>query len=175
MTIVSELSAPVALVRDAAACPRWAALCKESRVVRTESETDLYVYNYNDLPWPVSDRDAVAHVVWHQDPSNLAVTMTATAVPGIVPEERKAVRLVSAVTRWRFEPVGEGRILIVSEAHVDPEGPIPAWITNMLLVDSPLKTMQNMREELATGEYDNAHFDFVVEPAPLNASVQRDQ
>ena len=58
---ISEL---VALVMDSSACPDWTALCKESRVVEQVSDTELYVYTINDVPWPVSDRDAVAHVGW---------------------------------------------------------------------------------------------------------------
>ena len=36
----------------------------------------------------------------------------------------------------------------ISDAHVDPGGPLPAWITNVLLVDAPFQTMTRMRAQL---------------------------
>jgi hypothetical protein len=164
MTIQSSLSAAVGLVRDTSACPEWAALCKESYEHERVSETEVYVYSFNDVPWPVSDRDALAHVIWVQDPVTLAVTMTATATEGRLPEVKKVVRLTRAVTRWIFVPTNDGSLDVITEAHVDPSGPTPAWITNMLLVESPIETLTNMRAILATGRYDQAHFDFITEP-----------
>ncbi|PDH39191.1 MAG: hypothetical protein CNE99_06055 [OM182 bacterium MED-G24] len=64
MTIQASPHAAVALAHDTDACQEWAALCKGSYEAEVVSDTELYVYTYNDIPWPVSHRDALAHVVW---------------------------------------------------------------------------------------------------------------
>ena len=160
MTVPQGVNELVGLVMDTDACPEWAALCKSSQITEQVSETELYVYTWNDLPWPVKDRDAVAKVNWHQDSSGI-VTMTAELTTGKVAEDKKALRLTEGTTSWTFHPSAEGT-RIVSEAHLDPGGATPAWLTNMLLVDSPFDTMVGMRDLVATGKYSDAAFDFLT-------------
>ena len=161
MTITASLGELVALVRDAAACMDWAALCAKAELVEILSETEGYVYTLNDLPWPISDRDVVAHVLWSQSPTDLAVTMSATVVSGKLPIEEGVVRLSYGVVSWQFIPVGMGKIEIVSHAHLDPGGVTPAWLTNRLLVDSPFDTMVGMREMTNVDRYKNSSFEFL--------------
>ena len=161
MTVTTDLSALVALVRDTDACAEWAHLCKSAAEHEVVSETELYVYTHNDLPWPVSDRDALAHVIWAKDPATGAVTMRARAVgESDLGKRRGIVRLTDALTSWTFRPV-EGGIRVISDAHVDPGGPLPAWITNLLLVDAPFQTMTRMRALADSGRYDDASFAFL--------------
>ncbi|MFK7731434.1 MAG: START domain-containing protein [Pseudomonadales bacterium] len=159
-----RLQSVVALIRDGKACPRWADLCEESRVVKTVSETEFYVYNLNDIPWPVKDRDAITHVTWERDSDTGMVTMTATATDSdLVPVTKKAVRLENAVTQWMMLPKPDGSLEIASEGHIDPAGPTPAWVTNLMLIDSPFKTMENLRKEMANDAYADITFEFLSE------------
>ena len=68
MVVDAKVAQLVALVEDMAACPDWAAMCKEARVEKRISDTESFVYTYNKIPFPVSDRDVYAHVVWTLDP-----------------------------------------------------------------------------------------------------------
>ena len=163
MTIDAELSSLVGLVQDADACSEWASLCKTAEQVEAVSETEMYVYTLNDLPWPVSDRDAVAHVKWNQDPGSLAVTMTASLVAGKVAENKGVVRLSYGETSWTFTPIENGRVRVDSHAHIDPGGATPAWLTNRLLVDSPFETMVAMRDLVGDPRYQGLSFDFLTE------------
>ena len=67
MTVRASVSSLVALVEDLPACPNWADLCKEAYLVNRVSPTESYAYIYNDVPFPVSDRDVHSHVVWSVD------------------------------------------------------------------------------------------------------------
>ena len=55
-------------------------LCKESYEDEFVSETELKVYNYNNIPWAVSDGDTLAHVVWGFDEKTDAVTVLVRAL-----------------------------------------------------------------------------------------------
>lgn len=164
MIITSPLGELVALVQDTDACPELSSLCRESRILEQRSETEFLVYSYNDIPWPVKDRDAITRVVWHQDPDSLAVHMEASVVMSDLPMTR-AVRIQQAVTSWDFLPLPDGRVRVISKAHVDPGGPTPAWLTNMLLVSQPHATMVSVRDLLASGRYAGARFTFLQEPS----------
>lgn len=164
MMVETSLGALVALVRDSAACRDWAAHCKKAEDVEVISETELFVYTLNDLPWPVADRDAVTHVAWKQDPNDQSVTMTAIVVSSKLPKTKGVVRLTYGVTSWQFTPVGEKTVEVSSRAHLDPEGATPAWLSNRLLVGAPFETMIAMREIAQSTRYDNSQFQFLTEP-----------
>ena len=161
MRVKGKVSSLVALVSDDAACPKWADLCKESKTIEHTSSTEKYVYVYNDIPFPAKDRDVLAHVVWVHTPSTGKVSMTSTATQGRHPEIKQAVRLKDAVSQWHFTPQGDGTVLVESFAHIDPNGPTPAWLTNMMLVSSPLKTMKRMKEIIESGKYADSKIAFL--------------
>ena len=161
MRLTTPIAPLVALVKDTDACAEWAAFCKRAFVAEAASETEAWIYTHNDMPWPVTDRDAVSHVRWYHDAGSGAVWMDSVAAPEHLPREKGRVRLEAAVTSWRFTPVGEGVVEITTQAHVDPAGPVPAWITNRLLVDAPIETLRAMRDLLATGRYADASFAFL--------------
>lgn len=159
MSVPYKVNELVALVMDVTACPKWAALCKESHVAESVSPAEAYIYTYNDLPWPVTDRDAIAHVQW----SSLAgggAQMQARIVDEKVARKKKTIRLTTGITSWEFVPNAEGGTDVVSYAHLDPGGAVPAWLTNILLVDSPFDTMVGMRDLAATGKYQDAPIPF---------------
>jgi len=133
-----RLASLVALIQDAPACEDWADRCAESYVYEEISELESLVYTHNDMPFPVSDRDVLAHVVWEQDPQTLIVEMNSEATIGRMDEVRGRLRLTEAKANWTFRPLGGGRVEISNEAHINPGSALPGWVTNMLLVDTPL-------------------------------------
>lgn len=168
MELEASLGEFVALVMDSKSCPDWAELCKHSEQVSTTSETEMIVYTLNDLPWPVTDRDANAAVRWSQDPQTLAVEMLAKITTEGRPPRKGTLRLQYGVTGWTFTPVGDGRVAVESRAHLDPGGATPAWLTNRLLVDAPYQTLSKMRELILTRKYEGSSISFVREPTAVS-------
>jgi ribosome-associated toxin RatA of RatAB toxin-antitoxin module len=152
MVVKASAASLFALVDDVSACPDWAAMCKEARLEKRISDSESYVYIYNDIPFPVSDRDVYTHVVWTRDPKTNRISMTSTASADGTPKT-KAVRIENAVSQWHFTSNGDGTTTVENFAHIDPNGPTPAWITNMMLVDAPYKTMLKMRKIVESGTY----------------------
>ena len=148
----------VELIFDLQNCPNWADLCKESITVKHVSDLELYIYVYNDIPFPVKDRDVVVHVVWSKNQDSGKVTMHSSATNLELSNKLRAisdsaVRLTSAISQWHFTPLDDGKVLVENFAHIDPNGPTPAWLTNLLLVKSPYKSMRNMRDIIQSGKY----------------------
>jgi len=160
MVVESSLMSLVALVRDSASCSKWANLCKTSHVHESISATENYIYNYNNLPFPIVDRDSLNHVIWEQNSETLKVTMTSRATVGILPKT-KAIRIEKSLSQWHFSPHGKGKVLVELFAHIHPNGPTPAWITNSALITSPFKTMKNMRRIVESGDYDQHTVEFI--------------
>ena len=161
MQFQTQTRSLVALVMDLPNCPNWAAMCKEARSTKYLSETESLIYTHNDLPFPVRDRDVFSLVKWSYEPHSGKVSMVSRAVDGEHPKNKGIIRIEKAVTQWHFTPLSDGDVLVESYAHVDPNGATPAWLTNLLMVDSPYKTMKNMRDILQQGSYKDAQIAFL--------------
>ena len=150
----------VALILDPAACPKWADLCKESRITEQVSEVESFIYTYNDLPFPASDRDVLANVKWRVNPATKTVSMHSSATQNIL-DKTKATRIEEAYAEWYFTQIGDNQVEVTGYAHINPNGNTPAWLTNMLLVSSPYKSLVGMAELINSGTYQDAHFEFI--------------
>lgn len=160
MTVAATVSEVVGLLKDASACEDWAAYCADARLVAAEDETEAWVWTHNDMPWPVRDREVVTHVTWRRDPATGAVHMRAQAVPGRVAVADGHVRLEHAWSRWTITPVEDG-VEVVCVSHADPGSPLPAWITNRMLVDAPWESFERVRTLVRSGRYADATFAFI--------------
>jgi hypothetical protein len=153
--IDASLHSIIALIRDSTACSKWADMCKHSEVHQNVSNSEYYIYTYNNLPFPIKDRDILAHVQWKIDPQNSVLSMRSSATSGVKDINPKAVRLTHAVAKWQFTEQDDGSVLVENIAHVEPNGPIPAWISNRLMISSPYRTLLRMRRLAESGAYDN--------------------
>ena len=86
--------------------------------------------------------------------------MTSTATAGGT-AKTKAVRIENAVSQWHFTPNGDGTTKVENFAHIDPNGPTPAWISNLMLVSAPYKSMSKMREIVESGRYADSKISFL--------------
>ncbi|MCB1671693.1 MAG: START domain-containing protein [Gammaproteobacteria bacterium] len=170
-----RLASLVAVLQDPAACPRWVHHCSRSHLLSTVSEREVYVYSYNDMPFPIRDREIISHVLWSQDPVNRSLTMTGTAVDGFVDRTPGSVRLTEARVAWRFQPLAGGRIRITNRAHLNPGSRIPAWLTNNLLVETPFLTMSAFISLARTSDFREAKASFVSEPSVFAGAGSRQE
>lgn len=159
-----KLASLVALISDAEACADWADRCAEAYVSEKISDAEFYTYTHNDMPFPVKDRDVVAHVKWSQDADSLEVLMDSVAVLGRIEEIRGRLRLTEASAHWRFKPLADGSVEISNDAHINPGSSLPGWVTNMLLVDTPFVTMEAFIKEVRKPKYRDATVSFITEP-----------
>ena len=148
-----------AAINDAPACPEWADTCKASYIHQKISQHEFFIYTLNDLPWPVKDRDVLAHVKWHQDGEG-AVVMQSKAVSNRVAKKKGIVRIEMATAQWRFMPLDSGSTAASFEIHMDPNGSIPSWLLNRLILNSPFTTFNNLAKQAAKEKYDNAELPF---------------
>ena len=165
MIIDGTVAELVALVNDLPRCKDWADLCEFSNALNVISTREQFVHIHNNVPFPIKDRDVVAHVMWNKDAESGKVSMLSRALSKIesnrfMPSTNQAVRIYDAVTQWHFTPEADGRVKVENFAHIDPNGPTPAWLTNLLLVNSPYKTMVNMRKQIESGIYAGATLPF---------------
>lgn len=106
----------------------------------------------------------MSHVIWQQDPDTLVVTMEGSATKGKLEEVKGIVRLTESQISWELTSMADHSTKVVFDAHINPASLLPGWVTNMLLVDSPFKTMEGLRERVKLEKYQRAALSYIKEP-----------
>lgn len=147
MQVKASLSNIVSLVTDAEKCTDWVHRCYSSKIHQQVSDTEYYQYFISRLLWPLKKRDFLLHIKIDQD-EDLKVSIHGKTKVGLYPEQKKLIRIHKTRSLWEFTPLDEGNIKIVGYAHIEPRIKIPKWIVKRTLVNTPYKTLRNMRKHL---------------------------
>ncbi len=168
-TIVhSSLSGLLALFYDVQDAPRWIDRCSRVEALqRNDARHEYTLLMETNMPWPVTDRDAVMKGHWYQDPATLILHLQAgDADSSIYPPRPEYVRTRQLRSNWTFKPLGHGDVEVTTEGHVNPEGHLPAWVINIVLEESPYNTMRNLQTIIKESQFQEAHMSGVTEPMP---------
>lgn len=169
-TFDAPVSRVMAVMAHPQSCMKWVHNCVAARNL-SGTFRDRYAYSVNDMPWPVSDRDYVLHVLTRGDTATGAVEVRMTAVDGHHPEQDGQVRVMKSDTLYRFTPAGEGKTQMTWVQHTEPNGSIPGWLANTLLVDIPYQSVKALREVIHEPRY--ANHQLVFENGKLQDVVDR--
>ncbi|GGH25375.1 hypothetical protein GCM10007423_09540 [Dyadobacter endophyticus] len=157
----ASLSQMVALLLDVEAGTHWVYKTKSCTLLKRVSPTDLYYHSEISLPWPLDNRDFVAHLVTRQDPVTKAVTIDGPVVAGMVPVKKNVVRVSDSKGRWVLTPAA-GKVRIEYMLHTDPGGYLPAWAVNAFAAEGPMETFKSMKQHLKLPKYRNASLTFIA-------------
>ena len=161
-----RLSSLVALISDTEACSRLESRCVEAETLDKINQTESVVYRYNNMPFPVRDRDMVLRLKWHQQPDSLNVNVVISNVTGFLPEKKRRVRMPKVNSGWKFVPLPDGSVEVSSEGHIEPGANLPAWLLNQFLVSAPFKTMEAVASLVREPLYRDAELSFIKEVTP---------
>ena len=144
---VGVLDAPIenlmAVMANPGSCVEWVHNCIESYAFGNGDFSDRYAYSVNDMPWPVTDRDYVLRIRTRGDRSSGEIAMDLNATPHQRAESSSRVRVDRSDTLYRFTPEGD-KTRMVWVQHTDPNGSLPGWLVNSLVVDIPVRSMEEL-------------------------------
>ncbi|MBD3640364.1 MAG: START domain-containing protein [Marinobacter sp.] len=142
---VATLDVPIenlmAVMINPVSCTEWVHNCSESYAFGNGDFHDRYAYSVNDMPWPVADRDYVLRIRTRGDRESGEVIMDLNATPDLRAQSNNRIRVDRSDTLYRFIPEGDSTRMIWVQ-HTDPNGALPGWLVNSLLVDIPVRSMQ---------------------------------
>ncbi|HZX57759.1 MAG TPA: START domain-containing protein [Mucilaginibacter sp.] len=157
----ATLSQIVAAVMDIKHSKSWVYRTASAYVIKQASPSDLYYYTLVKMPWPVTNRDYIAHLKATQNAETKVVTIEVPCVTGMMPQKKKAVRVTHSTAQWLLTPEGAGRVKIVYTLHTDPGGDIPAWLTNMFITQAPSQTFTKLKALVQKPLYKNAKLSYI--------------
>lgn len=156
-------SALVTLLLDVPAAEDWVSHTKSCVLLKQVSPAELYYYSEVNLPWPLENRDFVAHVKVSQDKESGTVTVHAPAIPGWVADKKGIVRVNHSIGLWTIRILDKNRVSVSYSLQVDPGGMIPAWAVNALSSQGPIDSFIKMKEMLKRPVYQNARLGFIAD------------
>jgi len=149
---VTDINAPAekifTLMEDINNTDWWDRKLTQIKVLLYEKDIRTQYYLIYDLPWPVTARDLCVDVTITIDPVTGERKINAVALKGVIPERNDMVRIIDYRQTWTIIPAGKAMTHIVLEGYVDPAGSIPSWISNMLIIESPMKAISGLKEAM---------------------------
>ena len=149
---VTEINAPAekvyAMIEDVNHTEWWDKNLNQIKVLVYEKDKRAQYYLIYDLPWPITDRDLCVNVTVNIDPATGVRKVIAGPLPGLMPEVGGMVRIRDYHQTWTIKPTAKGTAYVELEGCVDPAGSIPDWLSNMVIVDSPLKVIGGVKKQM---------------------------
>jgi len=140
----------------------WLYHVSTSYVIKQVSPSELYYYSLVEMPWPISNRDFIAHLKVSQDPATKTVSIDAPCIADMVPLKPKIVRVTDSNGQWVLSSMGKDKIKVVYVLHADPGGSLPAWLINLFVTEGPSQSFKKLKVVLQKSVYKNAKLDFIT-------------
>jgi uncharacterized membrane protein len=149
---VANINAPAekifAVMEDINNTDWWDKNLTQIKILLYEKDKRAQYYLVYDLPLPVTDRDLCVDVTITIDKVTGERKINAVALNGVIPERNGLVRIKDYRQTWTIIPTGKEMTHVILEGFVDPAGTIPNWISNMLIIESPIKAISGLKERM---------------------------
>ena len=126
----------------------WVYRVKAPYIIKKNSPWDFYYYTEAIMPWPMSNRDAVVHIIMNKDSLNRFLKITSIGEPHLIPEKGDKVRVPRSSVSWYVTMPTANNIYIIYTFEADPGGSIPSWIVNMFVDKAPYESFKKLSEIL---------------------------
>jgi hypothetical protein len=135
-----------AIIGNAKSAIRWDADIREFRILSSEKDKSFSYYLIYKIPWPLQDRDLCAGVKISRDTVTGEVIIFAKSILNSVPEDKNLVRIRDYWQKWTIHPIDRNHTLLILEGFANPTGNIPGWLYNMVITETPLKMLRQIRQ-----------------------------
>ncbi len=167
VTVVkSSLGGLLALIMDTERADQWIYRITQVDVLKRDDEKASFVIRVvTDFPWPLSNRDVIVAGQISQDEKTGAVVVSSRslALPQYPPLD-DFVRMPDIDGSWIFRPLANGLVEVTMQGRADPGGSIPAGIVNLIIHETPYRTLQGLRRVIGDRRYQDVSFPSIKEP-----------
>ncbi len=146
MTLKTSLQTVKSVILDAENLKNWNYKTSKSSLIKKIDDNNYIFYLYNDMPWPVMNRDHISDVIVTY-PNEKSILITITPNNDVLPKYDGVVRITNFKGYWLLEETDNG-VRITNQLFGDPEGGVPSWLVNSKLIKSPFTAFSNLKELL---------------------------
>lgn len=146
-----EINASIATIiefmKDINKMPNWYHNTIFAKLLPSKNPKHTLVYSVTNLPWPVSDRDAVM-LATYKIKRNKTVIIRLNSRADAYLLQADNIRVPSAHGYWRITPRTANKTHIEFGLSAQPGGYIPSWLANAFIIDMPLNTLTNLKQQV---------------------------
>lgn len=160
VTVVkTSLNGLVALIMDTPRAAEWIYRTNRIDLIKRDDERGYFLIQaYMDFPWPMNNRDAIMEGSVTQDSKGVVTVISRTVKSPVQPVPDGYVRMLDMLGTWQFKPLSDGMVEITMQGRANPGGSIPASVINLLVHETPYKTLQGLRRVIANPDYQKQRF-----------------
>ncbi len=122
---------------------KWMADTKVSKILKTISDTERYIYFEANVPWPLENRDMP--ILEKTTITSKGAKIELIGKPNYIPQEKGITRIKEVKGSWIFLPLPNNKVKVTYQFMADPGLNIPNWVINLFIVDGPYKTLTNLK------------------------------
>jgi len=146
MTVKTSIETVKSVILDAENLKNWNYKTSKSSLIKKIDEDNYIFYLYNDMPWPVMNRDHISDVKVTY-PNEKSIRISITPNNDMLPKYDGVVRITNFKGYWLLEELDKG-VRITNQLFGDPEGGVPSWLVNSKLIKSPFTAFSNLKKLL---------------------------
>jgi len=147
-TLTGNYTKLISILTNVSQFSNWVYHSKNCKLLQKKSQLDFVYYTETQLPWPMSNRDAVIHMRFNTDSLPKFMTITGSGESGWVAPKSGFERVSHYKAKWKVSMPTTQTLRIHYEVEVDPGGSVPAWIANMSIDKGPFETFSNLAKKL---------------------------
>jgi hypothetical protein len=122
----------------------------DSKLLKTVSPTEHYIYMTHNAPYGLPDRDAVLRIkVLLQTPEKPQLAFFIEAVPDFMYINKDFVRINAEDMLLSLKPLTYNSIQLIAEGYVDPGGKFPNWANSLIQRTAPYSILLGLQRMLA--------------------------
>lgn len=115
-----------------------------SYLVKSINPNQHLFYVHKSFPWPIKDRDILT-LLTVEKLSDKKIKLYLESAPNEIPEKNKTIRIKNLMGYWLLEEKNN-KTMVTQQLYLNPEGSLPPFIVNTLLVKGPYKTFSALQE-----------------------------
>ncbi|MEP7107647.1 MAG: START domain-containing protein [Ferruginibacter sp.] len=139
----------ISILTDLPQFSNWIFHSKSNRLLQKNSPLDFIYHTETEMPWPLTNRDAVIHIRIGTDSLPKFLAISGSSEPGLLPKTSGKVRVEHYAATWKVTMPTAQTVQIYYQLEVDPGGSIPGWVANMFSARGPFETFSNLARKLS--------------------------
>ncbi|GGD15600.1 START domain-containing protein [Hyunsoonleella pacifica] len=115
-----------------------------SYYIKKRGDNEHVFYVKKELPWPLKNRDIVTLLTVKRI-SETKIKLILEGLPSEIGKSKNTLRIKTLMGHWLLETEGN-TTKVTQQLHLNPEGKIPPFVSNLLLVKGPYSTFLDLKK-----------------------------
>jgi hypothetical protein len=146
MVMEGKLSEIADIIADVEKFPEWSYKTTSVKIIKKEGNIIQYFY-VSDTPKFLKTRVAFFESKKSIDPKTNEITFSLINFQGNQPISDSEILIPTMKGYWKLTPLGDNKVRVMMQMLTEPGGIIPAWLANMVVVDSPFVTLKGLKTQ----------------------------